>query len=95
MKTLTAIILLLTSLFVSSQEKKTVQIYETTNGIQNLLPTKTIVETPQSTIIYNNTNGVRDLFPSTETIDNKVYNVNNGIRELTPRAIIKKDDEDN
>lgn len=87
MKNLILILAMLTSLTAVAQqeEKKTIQVYEYVNGIQNFIPTKTIEISPQKTEIYNNTNGIKNLTPETIIKPNgEVFKVENGIQQILP-----------
>ena len=93
MKNLTTVLLLLISLPFFAQHKeqvpKTIEIYNHTMGVREILPTK-IIEVYEDRIeTYNVNFGIKELTPNEVIIDNKVYKVNNGIQELFPSKEIE------
>lgn len=93
MKNLTTILLLLISLPSFAQHKeqvpKTIEIYNYTMGVREILPTK-IIEIYEDRIeTYNVNFGIKELTPNEVIIDNKVYEVNSGIQELFPSKEIE------
>lgn len=88
MKKLTTVLLLLFSLAFFAQNIKTVEIYNYTNGIRDIVPTKIIEVSKEETKIYNVNFGIKEVTPNEVIIKNKVFEVNNGIQNLFPKQEI-------
>jgi hypothetical protein len=97
-KFLTLLVFVITAFTANAQGR--IEIYKTTDGIQNFLPHQVVEKTPEGLYnIYNTTDGIIDYFPSrvvepdmtppnyTQDIF-RVYDVNNGIPNFIPTDII-------
>lgn len=88
----TTVLLLLISLPFFAQHKeqvpKTIEIYNHTMGVREILPTK-IIEIYEDRIeTYNVNFGIKELTPNEVIIDNKVYDIRFGIQDILPKKEI-------
>lgn len=68
-------------------------IYDNVNGIQSLLPSKTIIYNNNNISVYERNNGLMDLFPktlfeATPVGGYNVYDLQNGMRSILPTQTI-------
>lgn len=90
MKKLLFILTINVCTFCFSQE--TYKVYESTNGVPNVTPSKEVITQNGTTKVYEYTNGVRNITPSVKLVpqNNRVnmYQYNNGIPSVTPTKVI-------
>lgn len=77
----------------SVYEQETIKVYEVSNGIVSINPSKEVITTETGAKVYKYKNGIKEINPShiyeASGSDIKVYNVTNGIRSIVPSKLIK------
>ena len=91
MKKLILISAFISTVSLTAQEKKTVEIYNTDkNGVKEVTPSKTIViDAKEKTVtIFPTTNGIPSVTPTQVIQNNNVYPVVNGVQQIQPTQVI-------
>lgn len=92
MKKLIITAIMLISALTFAQEKpktETIYVYNYTNGVREISPTKIIEKTNTDIKVFEVKDGIKQIQPQFIVKENKVYEIKNGVQQLLPQLEVR------